>query len=60
MKRIAARRCSTIAMVAGEEKRTSMVIDGDSVKEWVGIGWITLRKATREDRKKIPIVERSR
>jgi len=36
-------KLTTIAMVNGNEKKYKKVIDTDGlVKEWVGIGWITL------------------
>lgn len=57
-KTINADECSTIKMVAINEKNFGKVIDKGRVKEWVGIGWIDLRKATAVDRKTIPIVKR--
>lgn len=51
-------KLSTLSMVAGNEKRVRFVIDGGMLKEWVGIGWIDIRKATAADRKKYPEVRR--
>jgi hypothetical protein len=56
--KVHAKELSTIKMVEGNEKLYRVVVDGDVVKEWVGIGWIELRKATDEDRAKHPVVER--
>jgi hypothetical protein len=47
---------SNLRMAAGGEKRYSVVIDGSRVKEWVGVGWVDLRKATTEDRRLFPVV----
>lgn len=51
---------SNIKMVTNPPKCVieagNRVIVNDEVKEWVGIGWITLRKSTQEDKKYIPIV----
>lgn len=60
MKTIDARKLSNTAMVAGGEKRISKVIDRGTLKEWVGIGWIDLRRATAKDRAKYPTVTRLR
>jgi hypothetical protein len=43
-------------MVAGNEKHISIIIEGGIVKEWVSIGWIDLRPATKTDRKTFPEV----
>lgn len=49
---------SNLRMVAsGELKGITKVIDGGVVKEWVGIGWITLEPPTDEERKTLPVVE---
>ena len=56
MKTIKAAECSTIKMVSGNEKKFSTVIHSDMVKEWVGFGWIELRKPTKEDCRKLPMV----
>lgn len=46
------------AMIAGGEKSITKVIDEGMLKEWVGIGWITARTATKTDRAKYPEVQR--
>ena len=48
---------SNIRMVAGNEKKYKKVILDGMVKEWIGIGWIDLRKATAKDKKKFPTVK---
>jgi hypothetical protein len=58
MKLIAPKELSNIAMVNGNEKKYKIVIDLGILKEWVGIGWIELRKATTKDLKTYPAVER--
>jgi hypothetical protein len=45
---------SSLRMAAGNEKRYPIVIHNGTVKEWVGIGWIELRKATDDDCKRYP------
>ena len=47
---------STLRMVAGNEKKYSVIILDGSLKEWVGIGWIDIGKASPEDSKKYPTV----
>ena len=59
MTKIAASKLSKMAMVNGNEELYKVVIDDGVVKEWVGIGWIELRKANPGDYKKIPEVERT-
>lgn len=49
---------SSLRMVAGNEKKYSIVIDGDEIREWVGIGWIPIGTPTSEDRAKYPTVVR--
>lgn len=58
MKTIKRSEVSNLRMVAGNEMEHGVVIDGDDVKEWVGIGWITTRTATDEDRKTYPTLEK--
>jgi hypothetical protein len=48
---------STIAMVAGKEKTISKIIHDGAIKEWVGIGWITIRHARPSDYLRIPEVK---
>jgi hypothetical protein len=50
------RELDNLRMVGGNEARYSTVIDQGQVKEWVGIGWISLGPPTREQRKTLPIV----
>ena len=45
-------------MAGHNEKKYPAVIDNGILKEWIAIGWIDLRKATKEDHKKFPVVER--
>lgn len=40
---------SPLHMAAGAERKHPRVIDGGHVKEWVGIGWIEVREATKAD-----------
>lgn len=56
MKTVKAEKVTLLAMVAGGEKKYSRVINGDRLVEWVGIGWIPLRKATAKDKKTYPTV----
>lgn len=51
------RELTTIRMVAGNENLHPIVIDDRTVKEWVGIGWIDLRRATADDFTKYPLVK---
>jgi hypothetical protein len=57
MKTIDAKKLSNVAMVNGNEKRYSIVIHNGILKEWVGIGWIELRKANAADRSNYPRVK---
>jgi len=54
MKELSRGEVSTLRMVAGNEDQISKVIDGVLLKEWVGIGWVTLRNATDQDKKNYP------
>lgn len=47
---------SSLNMVAGKEKEYSIVIDHNVVMQWIGIGWIELREATKEDKENYPLV----
>lgn len=49
--------CSNIRMVCGNEKKFDSVIHNGILKDWVGIGWIDVRKATKEDYKKYRTVK---
>jgi hypothetical protein len=57
-KEVQAIECSTIKMVAGNEKRLSCVIDGGILKEWIGFGWVNLGAPNAEQKKKYPYVIR--
>jgi len=58
MKTIPVSKVSNIRMAAGGEKRITKLIDDGVLKEWVGIGWIVLRKATAADKKRYMRVAR--
>lgn len=45
-------------MVAGQEKKTPIVIDKGIVKEWVGFGWIEKGPAEIDHYECFPEVER--
>lgn len=47
---------ASFKMVAGNEKKYGIVIDGNTVKEWVGFGWIDLRSPTGADLQRYPKV----
>lgn len=49
-------RLATITMVAGEEKRTSKVIDHGHLHQWVGFGWVDEGAATETDFATYPTV----
>ena len=55
-KKVNRKKLTNLAMVNGNEKKYSIVIDSNTVKEWVGIGWIELREATDSDRETYPTV----
>lgn len=56
MKTVKASELGNSRMVAGNEKKYSLVIQDDQLKEWVGIGWIHIRLATDQDRMDYPTV----
>lgn len=56
MKKVKASELSNLRMTAGNEKKYSKVIIGDTLKEWVGIGWIDIGEVTKESKKKYPTV----
>ena len=58
MKTVKATELSNFRMAGHNEKKYPAVIDNGILKEWIAIGWIDLRKATKEDHKKFPVVER--
>ena len=53
-KKIKLSQLSVIKMVSVNENKYPVVIVDGKVKEWVGIGWIDLREATKEDYEKYP------
>jgi len=59
MNKIPVKELSNSAMVAGNESKYQIVVDGGILKEWVGIGWIELREALPDDIGKYPVVERT-
>jgi len=56
MSLVQAKNLSTLAMTTGGESKYSKVVDGGVLKEWVGIGWIPLRTATKADKAQYPKV----
>lgn len=56
MKTVKYNQVSNRAMVAGNEKKIGFIIHNGVVKQWVGIGWVELREATADDKKKYPKV----
>lgn len=56
MKTVKASQVTNLKMVAGNENRISRVIDHGVLREWVAIGWITIRKAIKADFKRYPKV----
>jgi hypothetical protein len=54
---VAAAKLSTRAMGAGGKGKPGIVIHKGEVKEYVGIGWVTLHKAEPSDYFKYPEVE---
>jgi hypothetical protein len=52
------RKAHPAIMGCGGKGKPNKVIDGDRLMEYVGIGWIELRKATARDKRTYPrIVE---
>ena len=47
---------SLAKMAAGNERRYPRVLDNGVVKEWVGIGWISIGSTTDAEKAKIPEV----
>ena len=56
MKSVKRAELSNARMAAGNEKKYTKVILDDILKEWVGIGWVDLHKATAIDRCNYPVV----
>jgi len=57
VKTVHIKNLSTIAMTTGGEKKYTKVIHNGILKEWVGIGWVDIRKATARDRATYPTVK---
>jgi hypothetical protein len=49
--------CSTVKMVAGNERKFTAVVHNGYVKHWVGFTWLCDRTAVRSDYKKFPVVK---
>lgn len=47
-------RASTLIMGCGGKGKPKKVIDGGQLLEYVGIGWIPLREATKRDYSRYP------
>ena len=45
------RLCHPLYMGSGSKDKPKKVIDGDRLMEYVGIGWIEIRKATARDKR---------
>lgn len=56
MKTVNISELSRVKMTAGNEKKYPIVIHKGVIKEWVGIGWIRLREAEKEDFENYPVV----
>lgn len=46
-------KCSNLRMIAGNEKYINKFADNGEIKEWVGIGWVTI--GTYETLNDVPI-----
>lgn len=55
-KTVHARELSILKMVTGNERGYAAVVHEGLLKQWVGTGWVELRKATAGDRKNYPVV----
>jgi hypothetical protein len=56
--KVKASELSKLKMTAGNENRHSKVIQDGRLLQWVGIGWVDLGEATKEDYSNYPEVER--
>lgn len=54
--KVKASELEKLKMVAGNEDKYNIIIDDGKVCQWVAIGWIELRDASKEDYKKFPEV----
>lgn len=59
MKTIDESELENFRMVARKDKPGTVIHEG-MVKDWVGIGWVTVRKATAADKKKFPVAVRGK
>lgn len=57
MKEIERSELSNLKMVAGNELKYTKIIDDTILKHWVGIGWIDVRKTTKNDYKIYPTIK---
>lgn len=57
MKTIKRAELTNLRMVAGNESKVSTAVIDGHVKTWAGIGWVTERRATDQDRQVLPVVE---
>ncbi len=48
--KILTKELGLVMMVVRNEKKFTRVIHDNTIKMWVGFGWINLRPATQEDR----------
>ena len=55
---IDAKHLSNNAMINGNEKKYSIIVDNRIVKQWVGFCWIELREATAADENAYPTIKR--
>ncbi len=56
--KVKASELSKLKMTSGNENSYSKVIQDSRLLQWVGIGWIDLGAATKEDYSNYPEVER--
>lgn len=54
-KKVQLKELTNLKMVSGNEKKYPCVIINGFLKDWVGFGWITVRKATKKDLQQFPI-----
>jgi hypothetical protein len=60
MKTVKASELSNLKMTTGNEEKYSIVIDNGIIKEWVGIGWVDIGKASKKDYETLPVVKRGK
>jgi hypothetical protein len=54
-KKVQLKELTNLKMIAGNEKKYSCVIINGILNDWVGFGWVEVRKATKKDLQKFPI-----